>query len=117
MRTTCHLKGVATFNLYPHLVQLERIGAAVTKLVESDAWYTAQNGHYRRTRRYKYHRFTREFLYIDDRGQKSPEWWRPSVFDPLKHGFNPLKNIEYKKARELAESPLCATAAGDERVQ
>ena len=25
------------------------------------------------------------------------------VFDPLKHSFNPLKNIEYKKAREIAD--------------
>jgi hypothetical protein len=32
-----------------------------------------------------------------------PEWRRPSIFDLLKHGFNPLENIEYKKARELAE--------------
>jgi hypothetical protein len=25
------------------------------------------------------------------------------VFDPMKHSFNPLKGIEYERARELAE--------------
>jgi hypothetical protein len=25
------------------------------------------------------------------------------IFDPLKHGFNPLKDIDYRKAREIAD--------------
>jgi hypothetical protein len=28
---------------------------------------------------------------------------RARVFDPLKHSFNPLKDIDYKKAREIAD--------------
>jgi hypothetical protein len=40
------------------------------------------------------------FLFIDDEVRDIP---RSRIFDPLKHCFNPLKNIEYKKARELAE--------------
>lgn len=34
---------------------------------------------------------------------KLPGWRRPKVFDPVKHSFNPLKGIDYKKARELAD--------------
>jgi hypothetical protein len=52
-------------------------------------------------------RFTRNvelpkggFLFIDDEVRDIP---RSRIFDPLKHCFNPLKNLEYKKARELAE--------------
>jgi hypothetical protein len=40
------------------------------------------------------------FLLIDDEVRDIP---RSRIFDPLKHCFNPLKNLEYKKARELAE--------------
>jgi hypothetical protein len=40
------------------------------------------------------------FLFIDDEVRDIP---RSRIFDPLKHCFNPLKNLEYKKARELAE--------------
>jgi hypothetical protein len=32
-----------------------------------------------------------------------PDWKRLNIFDPLKHSFNPLKDIDYKKARELAD--------------
>jgi hypothetical protein len=39
-------------------------------------------------------------LFIDDEPRDVP---RSRVFDPLKHSFNPLKDIDYKKARELAE--------------
>jgi hypothetical protein len=42
----------------------------------------------------------RGFLFIDD---KVPEIPRARVFDPHKHCFNPLKDITYKKARELAD--------------
>jgi hypothetical protein len=51
--------------------------------------------------------FTREvelpkggFLFIDDEVRDIPN---SRIFDPIKHCFNPLKNLEYKKARELAE--------------
>jgi hypothetical protein len=40
------------------------------------------------------------FLFIDDEVREIP---KSRIFDPLKHCFNPLKNLEYKKARELAE--------------
>jgi hypothetical protein len=40
------------------------------------------------------------FLLIDDEVRDIP---RSRVFDPLKHSFNPLKGIDYKRARELAE--------------
>jgi hypothetical protein len=33
------------------------------------------------------------FLFIDDEIPNIPEWKRPKIFDPLKHGFNPLKDI------------------------
>src|SRR5438270_107998 len=39
-------------------------------------------------------------LLIDDEARDIP---RSRVFDPLKHCFNPLKGIDYKKAREIAE--------------
>jgi hypothetical protein len=40
------------------------------------------------------------FLYIDD---ELPTIKRSRIFDPQKHCFNPLKDIDYKKARELSE--------------
>lgn len=40
------------------------------------------------------------FLFIDD---EVPDIPRARVFDPLVHCFNPLKGIDEKKARELAE--------------
>ena len=33
------------------------------------------------------------FLFIDDEIPNIPDWKRPKIFDPLKHGFNPLKDI------------------------
>jgi hypothetical protein len=44
----------------------------------------------------------RGYLLIDD----DVDQWdapQPVIFDPLKHSFNPLKGITYKKAREIAE--------------
>jgi len=38
------------------------------------------------------------FLCIDDEANHP----KAKVFDPLKHSFNPLKDITYKKAREIA---------------
>ena len=43
------------------------------------------------------------FLYVDDEIPHIPHWKRPKIFDPLKHGFNPLKDIDYRKAREIAD--------------
>ena len=40
------------------------------------------------------------FLYMDD---ELPTIKRARIFDPQKHCFNPLKDIDYRKARELAE--------------
>ena len=40
------------------------------------------------------------YLLINDEVRDIP---RSRVFDPMKHSFNPLKGIEYKRARELAE--------------
>lgn len=39
-------------------------------------------------------------LFIHD---EVPDVPRARIFDPLKHCFNPLKDIDYKKARELAD--------------
>jgi hypothetical protein len=39
------------------------------------------------------------FLLIDDEVRDIP---RSRVFDPLKHSFNPLKDIEYKTASEAS---------------
>ena len=36
-------------------------------------------------------------LLIDDETREIPGWKHPRVFDPLKHSFNPLKGIEYRK--------------------
>lgn len=40
------------------------------------------------------------FLFIDD---KPPDVPRARIFDPAKHCFNPLKDIDYKRARELSD--------------
>jgi hypothetical protein len=42
----------------------------------------------------------RGYLYI---GDEVPDVPKARVFDPALHSFNPLKNIDYKKARQLAE--------------
>jgi hypothetical protein len=39
-------------------------------------------------------------LYIHD---EVPDISRARVFDPAKHSFNPLKDMNYKKARALAD--------------
>jgi hypothetical protein len=41
------------------------------------------------------------FLFI---GDDIPTVPRARIFDPLRHSLNPLKNIDYKKARELADA-------------
>jgi hypothetical protein len=40
------------------------------------------------------------FLYIGDEVPKHP---LGRVFDPLKDAFNPLRKIDYKKARQLSD--------------
>jgi hypothetical protein len=42
----------------------------------------------------------RRYIYIAD---DVPEISRARVFDPLKHSFNPLKDIRHRKAREIAD--------------
>lgn len=49
------------------------------------------------------------FLYVDDEIPHIPHWKRPKIFDPLKHGFNPLKDIDYRKAREIADVCIRST--------
>jgi hypothetical protein len=38
---------------------------------------------------------------------------KAKIFDPLKHSFNPLKNIDRKTARELAEVLYTTSAQGE----
>jgi hypothetical protein len=50
------------------------------------------------------------YLLIDD---EVPDLKRARVFDPLKHSFNPLKDIDYKKAREIAGIFYAASPQGE----
>jgi hypothetical protein len=50
------------------------------------------------------------YLLIDDEVRDIP---RSRVFDPMKHCFNPLKDIDYKRARELAELFYTISLQGD----
>ncbi len=43
------------------------------------------------------------FLYISDEVPSLPRWRRARIFDPTKHSINPLKHIDHRRARELAE--------------
>ena len=43
------------------------------------------------------------FLFIDDEIPHDTRLEAAKIFDPLKHGFNPLKDIDYRKAREIAD--------------
>jgi hypothetical protein len=49
-------------------------------------------------------------LFIDD---EVPEIPRARIFDPAKHSFNPLKNINYRKAREIADILYTASPQGE----
>lgn len=40
------------------------------------------------------------FLFIDD---QIPKGRKGRIFDPYKHSFNPLENIDHKKARQIAD--------------
>jgi hypothetical protein len=42
-----------------------------------------------------------------------PDISRARVFDPAKHSFNPLKNIDYRKARALADVLYAAAPQGE----
>jgi hypothetical protein len=50
------------------------------------------------------------YLLIDD---EVPDIPRSRVFDPIKHSFNPRKDIDYKRARELAELFYTISPQGD----
>jgi hypothetical protein len=58
----------------------------------------------------KHLKLPRSGLFIDDNVPKVP---RARVFDPLKHCFNPLKDIDCKKARELAELLYTVSPQGE----
>lgn len=47
---------------------------------------------------------------MDDEVRDVP---RARIFDPLKHCLNPLTNIDYKKARELADALYTASPQGE----
>src|ERR1700710_748077 len=49
-------------------------------------------------------------LFIHD---NVPDIPRARIFDPAKHSFNPLKNIDYRKARALADVLYAASPQGD----
>jgi len=49
-------------------------------------------------------------LFIDD---DVPDISRARIFDPTKHSFNPLKDIDYRKARALADVLYTAYPLGD----
>lgn len=50
------------------------------------------------------------FLFIDDEVPTHP---KAKIFDPLHHSFNPLRDIDKKKARELAETLYTASPQGE----
>lgn len=50
------------------------------------------------------------YLFISD---DVPELPRARVFDPTKHSFNPLSNISYKKAREIADILYTVSPQGE----
>jgi hypothetical protein len=50
------------------------------------------------------------YIYIAD---DVPIVSRASIFDPLKHSFNPLKSLTYKKAREIAEILYTVSPQGE----
>jgi len=49
-------------------------------------------------------------LFIDD---EVPDIPRARVFDPLKHSFNPLRDIDYRKAREIADILYTVSPQGE----
>lgn len=50
------------------------------------------------------------FLYVND---DIPEMSHARIFDPLRHSFNPLTGITYKKARALADVLYSITLQGE----
>src|ERR1700709_2016073 len=49
-------------------------------------------------------------LFIHD---EVPDISRARIFDPAKHSFNPLKGIDYRKARALADVLYTASPQGE----
>ena len=45
-------------------------------------------------------------LLIEDELRDVQEWWWPGIFDPLKHSFDPLKGIDYRKAVALVDAVM-----------
>jgi hypothetical protein len=41
-------------------------------------------------------------VFIHDEVYSVPDWKHPRTFDPLVHSFNPLKGLDYKTARQIA---------------
>jgi len=50
------------------------------------------------------------YIYIAD---EVPKVSRSRVFDPMKHSFNPLKDITYRKAREIADILYTVSPQGE----
>jgi hypothetical protein len=50
------------------------------------------------------------FLFIDDEVREHP---KAKVFDPLKHSFNPLRHLDKKKARALADVLYTVSPQGE----
>ncbi|MGD9921942.1 MAG: hypothetical protein AB7V13_10915 [Pseudorhodoplanes sp.] len=53
------------------------------------------------------------FLCIDD---TFPDIPKARMFDPLRHSFNPLKDITYKSARELADALYTVSPQGEDTL-
>jgi hypothetical protein len=52
-------------------------------------------------------------LFIDDEIPEIPDKFRPKIFDPKKHHFNPLRNITKKKARDISKILYAASPQGE----
>lgn len=50
------------------------------------------------------------FLFIGDEVPDIPKAW---VFDPKQHSFNPLRNLNYRKARELVDALYTISPQGE----
>jgi hypothetical protein len=52
-------------------------------------------------------------LLINDEVRDVPDWRRPRIFDPLKHSFDPLKGIDYRKAVALVDAIMAVMPGGE----
>jgi hypothetical protein len=53
------------------------------------------------------------FLLIDDEYREVPKWRNPRLFDPTKHSFNVLKDIDYRKACDLVSAIMAIFPGGE----